>query len=44
LDIGRNGTFEIYRVDNSHNGELTEITDDLSFEMNLFSIVLIREK
>ncbi len=44
LDMGRKSTFEIYKVDENHNGELTEITDDLTFEMNLFSIVLIKEK
>ena len=44
LDIGRNGNFEIYRVDNSHNGELTEVSDTLSFSIELFDIILIKEK
>lgn len=43
LDIGRNGTFEIYRADNEHNGELVDTTDKLSFEMKLFDMILIKE-
>lgn len=44
LDLGRKGSYEIYTVDSTHNGELTEITDTLSFDLELFSIVLIKEK
>ena len=44
LDIGRKGTFDIYKVDKNCNGELTETTDDLTFEMEPFSIVLVKEK
>ena len=44
LNLGKNGIYEIYKVDQEHNGELTEITDKLSFELDLFSIVLIKEK
>ncbi|MBR5233120.1 MAG: hypothetical protein IKW03_02815 [Clostridia bacterium] len=44
IDLGKEGSYEIYRVDNHHNGELTEITDNLSFEIGLFGMVLIREK
>lgn len=44
LELGKKGTYEIYIVDNEHNGELTEITDNLSFDLELFSIVLIKEK
>ena len=44
LDTGRKGEFEIYTVDKNSDGELTEITDNLTFTIDLFSIVLIREK
>ena len=44
IDLCKVGSYEIYRVDNHHNGELTEITDNLSFEIGLFGMVLIREK
>ena len=43
LDFGREGKYEIYRVDNTHNGECTEITDKLSFEMKHFDMILIKE-
>lgn len=44
LELGKKGNYEIYRIDNNHNGELTEITDNPSFNPELFSIVLIKEK
>lgn len=44
LELGQKGIYEIYRVDNKHNGELTDITDNLSFDLELFSMVLIKEK
>ncbi len=44
LDLGKNGAYEIYKVDNNHNGELIEITDNLTFDMEQFTIVLIKEK
>lgn len=43
LDLGREGKYEIYRVDNSQDGELVEITDNLSVKLCLHDIVLIRE-
>ena len=39
-----NATYEIYKVDNEHNGELVAVTDNLSFELELYSMVLIKEK
>ena len=44
VDIGRAGCFEIYRVDNEHDGELTDVTDKPELDMELFSMVLIKEK
>ena len=40
LNLGKNGIYEIYRVDKEHNGELTEITDKLSFELRFLVAVL----
>jgi hypothetical protein len=44
LDLGENATYEIYKVDNEHNGELVAVTDNLSFELEIYSMVLIKEK
>jgi hypothetical protein len=44
VDFGKCGKYEIRRVDSECNGEVTEITDKLTFDMELFSIILIREK
>ncbi len=44
LDLGKKGNFEIYKVANEHNGELVEITNNLSFDLDLFDMVLIKEK
>ena len=44
LDLGKKGNFEIYKVANEHNGELIETTNNLSFDLDLFDMVLIKEK
>ena len=44
LELGKKGVYEIYKVDSKYNGELTEITENLSFEMVNFSVLLIKEK
>ena len=44
LYLGENGTYEVYKVDNEHNGELIETTDNLSFDLDLFTMVIIKEK
>ena len=44
MDLGKKGAYEIYKVDNEHNGELVAVTDNLSFELELYSMVLIKEK
>jgi hypothetical protein len=44
LDLGEKGSYDIYKVDNEHSGELIKVTDNLSFELELFSMVLIKEK
>ena len=44
LNLGEKGLYDIYKVDNGHNGELVAVTDNLSFELELYSMVLIKEK
>ena len=44
VDIGHEGCFEIYKVDEKHDGELIGITDKPELDMELFSMVLIKEK
>ena len=44
LDFAENATYEIYKVDNEHNGELIEVTNKPDLKLNLFDIVLIKEK
>ena len=44
LDLGEKGSYDIYKVDSGHNGELVAVTDNLSFELELYSMVLIKEK
>lgn len=43
LDFGRQGNFEVYLLDDEHDGELVKATDDLSFELKLHSAILIKE-
>ena len=43
VDFGREGKYEIYRVDKDRDGELVDITSDLTFNMPNYSFVLIKE-
>lgn len=43
LNFGRKGNYEIYLLDQNHNGELIKTTDDLKFNMEIHSSVLIKE-
>ena len=43
VTFGREGTYEIYRVDKDHNGELVATTSDLTFNMLVHSFILIKE-
>ncbi len=43
VDFGRNGEYEVYLLDETHDGELIEKTNDLSFTMNANSCILIKE-
>ena len=43
INLGKKGTYEIYRVGKEQNGELVEVTDELTFELELFDMVLIKE-
>lgn len=44
IDFGREGEYEIYLLDEGHNGELIATTDKLEFDMKLHSAILIKEK
>ena len=44
LELDKNSEFEIYKVSNEHNGELAEVTKNLTFDLELFDILLIKEK
>lgn len=45
LDFGKdNARYEIYAVDNEHNGELIKETSDLTFDLCRLSMLLIKEK
>ncbi len=43
IDFGRKGNFEIYLLDDEHDGELIGTKDDLSFNLPLNSSILIKE-
>ncbi len=44
LDFGREGEYEIYLLDADHDGEMIEVTSDLTFTMKPLSVIMIREK
>lgn len=43
LDFGKDGEYEIYLVDETHNGELVKTTSDLAFSIKPNSCVLVKE-
>ena len=43
LDFGRPGRYEIYRVGNGHMGELVDTVEDLTLDLKLWDMVLIKE-
>ena len=43
VDFGKNSQYEIYLLDDKHDGELVETTDNLSFDMKVHSCILIKE-
>ncbi len=43
VDFGREGKYEVYLLDEEHNGELVATTDTLEFTMKLHSVILIKE-
>ena len=43
LDFGKGGNYEVYLLDNDHDGELVNTTDKLEFEMTVHSALLIKE-
>ena len=43
LDFGHKGNFEIYLLDNDHDGELIKTTSELNFTLGRHSCLLIKE-
>ena len=43
VDFGKNSRYEIYRLDYAHNGEIDETTENLTFTMNVNSVIWIKE-
>ena len=44
LDFGKEGAqYQIYLVDQDHNGELIKQTDDLTLDVSVNSMLLIKE-
>lgn len=43
VDLGKDGKFEIYLLDENHTNELVATTSDLSFDMTPNSCILIKE-
>ena len=44
LDLGRPGRYDVYLLDSEHDGQWIKCIDQLEFEMQLFTTILIREK
>ena len=43
VDLGKTGKYEIYLVDETHDGELVDTTENLTFDLKRNSILLIKE-
>ena len=43
VDFGRSGKYEIYLLDESHDGELVNTTDALNFTMQANTCIMIKE-
>ncbi|MBR5547736.1 MAG: hypothetical protein IKU70_12265 [Clostridia bacterium] len=44
IDFGRESQWEVYLVDADHHGELLCVTDQLTFDLKVHSMLLVREK
>ena len=44
IDLGKDAEYEVYLLDNEHDGELTDITKSLDFTMKLNTCLMIKEK
>lgn len=43
IDFGRKGKYEIYLLDEEHDGDFVKVTDNLEFDIKLHSLILIKE-
>ena len=44
LELGKTGEYEIYKVSDEYNGELIDVTKNLTFDLELFDMLMIKEK
>jgi len=44
LDMGRDGEYEVYVLDENKDGELVCTTSDLTFDVSIHSCILVKEK
>ncbi len=44
IDFGKDGEYEVYLLDETHDGELIATTDKLDFTMTIHSALMIQEK
>lgn len=43
IDFSKDGKYEVYLLDSTHDGELVAVTEDLSFSMDVNTCILIKE-
>lgn len=43
VDFGKNSRYEVYRLDDTHNGEIAGTTENLTLTMNVNSVIWIKE-
>ena len=44
LDFGKNGEFDVFLLDNAHDGEFIKTTTELSFDMAVNTCIKIKER
>ena len=44
VDFGRHGEYDVYLLDNEHDGKLVASTGDLTFDLSVHSVVMIKER
>ena len=44
VDFGRESQWEVYLLDDDHDGGLLKVTDELNFDLKVDSVLLLKEK